>query len=294
MKIWKVGVLISVLQIPVATAQAQEQPEENASGAGAPAPAVEASEPSSEPVSASSSAPATSVAENPAPSSATQAPLNPPPQYSTVANASAVAVPDLPRKTRYFAALVMQNTRLQDRGAQLFSNEQDVSGAGLLLLAQVRELAPKWMLSVGGEWQHLQTEGAWTFGETSMRSNTLAATAVLRYEHASWLRPFARVAAGGRSSHYKLGGLDPSFSDSGWAPFGSVSAGVGIMRAARDSMPVGFSFDLEGGLAGAGEVSVKASARGSQKDGIIAVSGPTVGEQGGLTPMFRLVFGLHF
>jgi hypothetical protein len=286
MKSWKVWVLIAVLHIPVATAQAQ--PEETAvvESTQVPPPAAVADGPAQ-------TAPADA---NPTPP-AQVAPLAPPqryPYFAAVPTTREVAAPDPPRESRFFAAFVVQNARLLDEDAQLFSKDQNVSGGGLLLLARVRELAPKWVLAAGGDWQHLETQGAWTFGSTSMRSNTFAATAVLRYEHSWWLRPFARLAGGASHNHFSMLGSELTYTDSGWTPFGSVSAGLGIMRAPQGAMPVGLSFDLEGGLSGTGTMDVKPSVGGAQKDGVIPVSGPGIGKQGGLQPMLRLVFGLHF
>ena len=283
MKSWMMGALAAVLQIQVATAYAQ-------SNAAAPGQPVAVDSPPAE------DAPPSEMV-NAVPVQAATAPASPPsryPYFASVQQERPKVEPESPRETRFFTAFVVQNTQLLNKDAQLFSKEADASGAGLMLLMRVRELAPKLTVSAGVDWQHLETNGAWTFGSTGMRSNTFAATAVLRYEHAWWLRPFARLALGGRNNHFSMLGASSSYSDSAWAPFGSVSAGLGIMRAPAGAMPVGLSFDLEAGLSGTGAVSVKPTVGGSQKDGVIPVSGPGVGKQGGLEPMLRFVFGLHF
>jgi hypothetical protein len=290
MKNWMMLVLASVVQMQVATVYAQA--DENVVNANPAAPGQPAAADAPETLQAPPSGVPVAV-----PVQAAIVPVLPPqryPHFASVQKTPPEPQPEVPRDTRFFLAFVVQNARLLDKDAQLFSKDQNVSGAGLVVLARIRELAPKWMVSAGADWQHLETDGAWTFGSTSTRSNTFAATAVLRYEHSWWLRPFARLALGGRNNHFSMLGVSPSYSDSAWAPFGSVSAGFGIMSAPKGGMPVGLSFDLEGGLSGSGAVSVAPKAGGSQKDGIIPVSGPGIGKQGGLEPMLRLVFGLHF
>ncbi len=291
MKTWMMFALVPVIQVQVASAYAQTDEtaaNTNAPGQGQPV-AVDA------PVNLQAPRPQLT---NVVPVEAAAASNTPPqryPHFASVQQTPPDSEPKIRRDTRFFAAFVVQNARLLDKDAQLFSKDQNVSGAGLLVLMKLREVAPRLMLSAGADWQHLETNGAWTFGSTAMRSNTYAATGVLRYEHAWWLRPFARLALGGRNNHFSMNGALPSFSDSAWTPFGSVSAGLGITSAPiKGGMPVGVSFDLEGGLSGTGTVDVAPSVGFSQKDGAIPVTGPGIGKQGGLEPILRLVFGLHF
>lgn len=291
MKSWMMFAFVSVVQVQVASAYAQT--DETAVNTNAP----EQGQPVAVDAPANPQAPPAQPI-NVVPVEAAPVSNSPPqryPHFASVQQAAPDSKPETRRDTRFFAAFVVQNARLLDNNAQLFSKDQNVSGAGLLVLTKLREVAPQWMLSAGADWQHLETNGAWTFGSTAMRSNTFAATTVLRYEHAWWLRPFARLALGGRNNHFSMSGVSPSYSDSAWAPFGSVSAGLGITSApTKGGMPVGFSFDIEGGLSGTGTVDVAPSVGFSQKDGVIPVTGPGIGKQGGLEPILRLVFGLHF